>query len=280
MIPASFEYHRPQTLDEAVALLGQSEDAKILAGGHSLVPAMKFRLAQPKTVIDISRIAELSYIREANGGIAIGAMTTHFQIESSDLLYKRCPLMPEVAVNIGDVQVRNKGTLAGSLAHADPAADWPAAILALDAELEIAGPNGRRCVKASEFFVDMMQTAVQPNELLSEIRLPITGRSVAYAKFAQKASGFAIAGVAVVIDKQSKSVRVGITGVASKAYRASAVERALQARPLTSELIAQAASKAPEGIDPLNDIHASAEYRAHLARVNTRRALEIAVSRA
>jgi carbon-monoxide dehydrogenase medium subunit len=279
MIPANFEYHRPQTLDEAVALLGQSEDAKILAGGHSLVPAMKFRLAQPKTVIDISRIAELSYIREANGQIAIGAMTTHYEIESSELLQKRCPLLPEVAVNIGDVQVRNKGTLAGSLAHADPAADWPAAILALDAEIEISGPNGKRSIKASEFFVDMMQTAVQPNELLSEIRLPITARSVAYAKFAQKASGFAIAGVAVVIDKQSKSARVGITGVASKAYRASAVESALQGRALTPDLIAQAASKAAEGIDPLNDIHASAEYRAHLARVNTRRALEMAASR-
>jgi aerobic carbon-monoxide dehydrogenase medium subunit len=279
MIPANFEYHRPQTLDEAVALLGQSEDAKILAGGHSLVPAMKFRLAQPKTVIDISHIAELSYIREANGQIAIGAMTTHYEIESSELLQKRCPLLPEVAVNIGDVQVRNKGTLAGSLAHADPAADWPAAILALDAEIEISGPNGKRSIKASEFFVDMMQTAVQPNELLSEIRLPITARSVAYAKFAQKASGFAIAGVAVVIDKQSKSARVGITGAASKAYRASAVESALQGRALTPDLIAQAASKAAEGIDPLNDIHASAEYRAHLARVNTRRALEMAASR-
>src|SRR5688500_1856085 len=164
MIPANFDYHRPQTLDEAVALLGQSEDAKILAGGHSLVPAMKFRLAQPKTVIDISRIAELSYIRETNGHIAIGAMTTQYQIESSDLLRDRCPLLPEVASNIGDVQVRNKGTLAGSLVHADPAADAPAAILALDAELQVAGPNGKRLVKAADFFVDMMQSAVQPNE--------------------------------------------------------------------------------------------------------------------
>jgi carbon-monoxide dehydrogenase medium subunit len=280
MIPANFDYHRPQTLDEAVALLGQNEDAKILAGGHSLVPAMKFRLAQPKAIIDISRIAELSYIREANGQIAIGAMTTHYQVESSELLRKRCPLLPEVAVNIGDVQVRNKGTLAGSLVHSDPAADWPAAILALDAELEITGPNGKRSLKPAEFFVDMMQTAVRPNEILSEIRFPITGQSVAYAKFAQKASGFAIAGVAVVIDAKSKSVRVGITGIGSKAYRASAVESALRGRALSADVIAEAASKAAEGAEPLNDIHASAEYRAHLACINTRRALEIAASRA
>ena len=280
MFPATFDYHRPNTLDEAVALLGQTEDAKVLAGGHSLVPAMKFRLAQPKTLIDISRIADLSYIRESNGRIAVGAMTTHYQIESSDLLRKRSPLLPEVAVNIGDVQVRNKGTLAGSIVHADPAADWPAAILALDAELEITGPNGKRTVQASEFFVDMMQTAVQANEILSEIRVPITAASVAYAKFAQKASGFAIAGVAVVVDKKAKSVRVGITGVAAKPYRANGVEAALQGRALTPDLIAQASAKAAEGVEPLNDIHASAEYRAHLADVNTRRALEIALRRA
>src|SRR6185503_13666974 len=165
MIPAAFDYHRPQTLSEAVRLLSSTEDAKILVGGHSLVPAMKFRLAQPKAIIDIRRIADLSYIHEANGHISFGAMTTHYQVESSELLRKRYPLLPEVAVNIGDVQVRNKGTLAGSLVHSDPAADWPAAILALDAELEITGPRGKRSIKASEFFVDMMQTSVQPNEI-------------------------------------------------------------------------------------------------------------------
>jgi len=280
MFTASFDYHRPNTLDEAVALLGRTEDAKVLAGGHSLVPAMKFRLAQPRVLIDISRIADLCYIREANGRIAIGAMTTHHHIESSDLLRKRSPLLPEVAVNIGDVQVRNKGTLGGSVVHADPAADWPAAILALDAELEITGPNGKRTVQAAEFFVDMMQTAVHPNEILSEIRVPITGPSVAYAKFAQKASGFAIAGVAALIDKKAKTVHIGITGVAAKPYRASAVEVALQGRVLTPDAIAEASAKAAEGVEALNDIHASAEYRAHLAQVNTRRALEIALSRA
>jgi len=279
MVPSAFEYFRPQTIDEAVGLLSSKEDAKILAGGHSLVPAMKFRLAQPKTVIDISRITDLSYIREANGAIHIGAMTTHHLIESSDLVRAKCPLLSETAANIGDVQVRNRGSIGGSLAHADPAADWPAAILALDAELIIKGPNNQRTVKASEFFVDIMQTALQPNEILAEIRVPATGKSVAYVKFAQKASGFAIAGVASWIDKAAKSVRVGITGIAAKAYRATAVEEALQGRALTPAAIAEAARKTVQGADPLNDIHASAAFRAHLAEVNTRRSLELANSR-
>ena len=280
MFPAHFDYHRPNSLEAAIALLGQGEDTKVLAGGHSLVPAMKFRLAQPRVLVDISRIAGLNYIREESGAIAIGAMTTHYQIESSELLRKRCPLLPEVAVNIGDVQVRNKGTLAGSVVHADPAADWPAAILALDAEIAIVGPNGKRTVKAADFFVDMMQTAVQSNEIVSEIRVPMTDRTVAYAKFAQKASGFAIAGVAAVVDRKNKNVRVGITGIAAKPYRAGSVEAALAAQSLTSDRIATASAKAAEGVEPLNDIHASAEYRLHLARLNTQRALEIAVTRA
>jgi len=277
MIPAPFDYVRPQTLDEAAALLElHGADAKVLAGGHSLVPAMKLRLAQPKTVIDISRLADLSYIREENGKIAIGAMTTHFDIESSALLADKCPLLPQVAVQIGDVQVRNRGTIGGSVAHADPAADWPAAILALDAELEIAGSMGRRVVSASEFFVDLMQTALQPNEILCEVRVPKTCRSVAYVKFAQKASGFAIAGVAVVVDKERKMVRVGVTGIAAKPYRAKAVEDFLGGKVLTPENIAEASRQAAQGVEALNDIHASAEFRSHLAQVNTRRALPVA----
>jgi carbon-monoxide dehydrogenase medium subunit len=276
MIPTAFEYYRPQTLNEAGALLMKyGEDAKVLAGGHSLIPAMKLRLAQPKVLIDIGRIADLSYIRERDGKIAIGAMTTHYEIESSKLLTEKCPLLTEVAPQIGDVQVRNKGTLGGSLVHADPAADWPAAILALDAELEIAGPNGRRVVKAGDFFVDMFQTAVQPNEILVEIRVPATGKSVAYVKFAQKASGFAIAGVAVVIKQKYTDVRIGVTGVAPKPYRARAVEQALR----VGAGLPEAAEKAAEEIEPLGDLHASAGFRAHLARVNTRRALERAAAR-
>ena len=273
MIPAAFDYHQPKTLEEALGILASNEEAKVLAGGHSLLPAMKLRLAQPKALIDLSRVAELNYIREENGRIAIGAMTTHFEIESSALLQDKCPLLPELALHIGDVQVRNKGTFGGSLVHADPAADWPAAVLALNAEFEIAGPNGRRTVKAADFFVEMMQSAVQPNEILREIRLPVTPKSVAYAKFAQKASGFAIAGVAVLVNKQARTASIGITGVAANPYRATAVEKQLQGKELSAELIRAASSKAADGIDPLNDIHASAEFRAHLAQVQCQRAL-------
>src|SRR6185503_16969884 len=274
MIPAPFDYARPQSLDEALAALASSDDAKVLAGGHSLIPAMKLRLAQPRMVVDISRLSGLNYIRAANGSIAIGAATTHHAIESSALLNEKCPLLPEVAAQIGDAQVRNRGTIGGSLVHADPAADWPAAILALDAQLEIAGPNGRRTVAAGDFFVEMMQSAVQSNEILVEIRVPITGRSVAYAKFAQKASGFAIAGVAAIVEAASKTVRVGVTGVATKAFRAAAAEDALRGKTLTAANIQLASDHADDGIETLNDIHASAEFRAHLTRVNTRRALE------
>jgi len=280
MIPAAFDYVQPKTLDEALAALASHEDSKVLAGGHSLIPAMKLRFAQPKTVVDLSRIADLSYIHEHGDQVAIGAMTTHYDIESSALLADKCPLMPEVAAQIGDVQVRNKGTLGGSLVHADPAADWPAPILALDAEMEIAGLGGRRTVKARKFFVEMMQSAVRPDEILVEIRVPVTGRNVAYVKFAQKASGFAIAGVAVVVvDLAQNTVRVGVTGVAPKAYRAAAVEKALRGKTVTADAIQAAAAKAARGIEPLNDIHASAGFRAHLACVNTRRALELAAAR-
>ena len=277
MYPANFDYKRPATVDEAVALLAQHGDAaKLLAGGHSLIPAMKLRLAQPKVVVDLGGISTLSYIREADGRIAIGAMTTHQEIASSTLLREKCPLLPETASHIGDLQVRNKGTIGGSLAHADPAADYPAAILALDADIDVAGPNGRRTIRAESFFVDLLQTAIAAGELITEIRVQPTARAVAYVKTEQKASGFALAGVAVVISPSG--VRVGVTGIAAKAYRATAVEQTLDGQT-TPEAIALAASRAADGVDPLSDIHASAEYRAHLAQVNTRRALERALAR-
>ena len=279
MIPTTFDYLRPATLDEALIALATREDPKVLAGGHSIIPAMKLRLAQPKTVIDISRITELAQIREQDGKISIGAMVTHFQIESSELLAEKCALLPETAAQIGDVQVRNRGTIGGSLVHADPAADWPAAMLALDAEMQIAGAGGRRVIAAKDFFVEMMQSAVQSNEILAEIRVPVTPKSTAYVKFAQKASGFAIAGVAAVVDRAKRTVRIGVTGVAPRAYRAAGVESALRGREISAESIREAAGKASDGIETLNDIHASAEFRAHLAIVNTRRALEFAVSR-
>ncbi|PYI88584.1 MAG: carbon monoxide dehydrogenase [Verrucomicrobia bacterium] len=259
MIPAAFDYLRPQSLNEAIRMLADhAADCKVLAGGHSLIPAMKLRLAQPKTIIDISRIADLSYIRHHDGQLAIGAMTTHYEIESSALVREKCPLLAEVASQIGDVQVRNKGTIGGSLVHADPAADWPAPILALDAELAIADPTDFRAVPAKEFFVDLMQTAVRPNDILCEIRVRTTASSVAYVKFAQKASGFAIAGVAALLDPTNQTVKIGITGVSAKPYRAKAVEQYLKGKELIPETLAKAA---------------------HLAQVNTRRALERAASR-
>ena len=279
MYAASFDYQRPTTIDEAIALLAKhGDDAKVLAGGHSLIPAMKLRLARPRIVIDIARIANLSEIRESGGRIAIGALATHRAVETSALLNSKCPVLSEAASVIGDVQVRNKGTIGGSLVHADPAADYPAAILALDAEVEVAGPGGRRTIRAADFFVDLLQTSLAADEILIEVRVPATARTVAYIKTEQKASGFALAGVAVVAG--ADGIRIGVTGVAATAYRAAAAEQVLagQSSPST-ETIALAASRAADGVEPLNDIHASADFRAHLARVNTRRAIEKALAR-
>lgn len=277
MHPAPFDYYRASTLSEAVDLLARhGEDAKILAGGHSLIPAMKLRLARPSAVIDIGGIAELSYVRDGQTHVAIGALATHRMIEASPLLNDRCPLLPAVASQIGDLQVRNRGTIGGSLAHADPAADWPAAVLALDAEIVLAGPRGLRHVRASAFFTGLLQTAIAPGEVLCEIRVPATGRRVAYVKTEQKASGFALCGVAVAID--ASGARVGITGVAATPYRASAVEKALAGRTVDMAAAGAAAGHAADGVDALADIHATSEYRAHLARVNTRRAFERALA--
>src|SRR2546425_8251612 len=225
MIPAQFDYQAPRTLDEAISLLAQhADDAKILAGGHSLIPAMKLRLAQPQLLIDIGLIKDLSYIREEEGQIRIGAMTTHYQIESSERLKQICPLLPECAASIGDVQVRNKGTIGGSLAHSDPAGDWPAAIIALRAELVAVGTNGERVIKADDFFVDLLTTALEPREILREIRVKKNGTHHAYAKMPHPASGFAVVGVAANLimngSNECQSASIGITGASSKAYRA------------------------------------------------------------
>ena len=280
MIPTPFDYVRPSTLNEALDLLAKhGDDAKVLAGGHSLIPAMKLRLSQPKVLVDIGRITDLRSINQQNGTIAIGAMSTHYQIESSDLLKRSCSLLPEVAGKIGDVQVRNRGTIGGSCVHADPAGDWPAAMLALDAQFELAGPNGTRTVAAKDFFVDILTSAIGPNEILKFIHVPVTANTCAYVKFAQKASGFAIAGVAAVVDKGKREVAVAVTGVAAKAYRATGTEASLRGQDPTADVIAAAAEKAADGIEPLSDIHAAADYRAHLARVQAKRALWAAVSR-
>jgi carbon-monoxide dehydrogenase medium subunit len=285
MIPAQFSYEAPTTIDEALTLLAANADeAKILAGGHSLIPAMKLRLAQPTMLVDIGRIRDLSYIREEGDQILIGAMTTHYQLESSTLLQKICPLLPECGSQIGDVQVRNKGTIGGSLAHSDPAGDWPAAIIALGAEMVAVGKNGERTINADDFFVDLLTTALDSGEILREIRIPKpAGRfSHAYQKVRHPASGFAVVGVAIALQMGAngscESAGAGITGVASKAYRAGAVEKALQGQQLNEKTINQAALHATDGIDANSDLYASADYRRHLAQVHTRRAIQRTVT--
>src|SRR5687767_8240656 len=283
MIAAQFDYVRADSLDEALSLLAQNEDAKVLAGGHSLIPAMKLRLAQPPLLVDISRIKDLTYIREEDGQIRIGAMTTHYQIESSDLLKNICPLLPDCASHIGDMQVRNKGTIGGSVAHADPAGDWPAAIIALNAEMVAISKNGERTIKADDFFVDMLTTALEPGEILREIRIKKTnGRTGhAYVKMPHPASGFAVVGVAANLSfsggSECKSASIGITGVSAKAYRASAVEDNLIGAKLDLQTITSAASRATEGVDINGDLFASDDYRRHLAQVYTRRAISAAI---
>jgi carbon-monoxide dehydrogenase medium subunit len=286
MISTQFDYVRAQTLDEALTLLSQNEDAKILAGGHSLIPAMKLRLAMPSLLIDIGRIADLSYIREEGEQVLIGAMTSHYQIESSELLKQVCPLLPECAGHIGDVQVRNKGTIGGSLAHSDPAGDWPAAVIALNAELVVAGQSGDRTISVNDFFVDLMTTAIEPGEILREIRInKAGGRSgQAYVKMHHPASGFAVVGVAasLTLDENGacQTASIGITGVSSKAYRAGAVESSLVGSAIDEPSTASAAGHATDGVEINGDLFASEDYRRHLAQVYTRRAIAMASGRA
>jgi aerobic carbon-monoxide dehydrogenase medium subunit len=287
MIPASFEYQAPKTLDDALRLLGRhGDEAKILAGGHSLLPLMKLRLASPRYVIDIGHLRGLNYIREEGDQIAIGALTTHAQVAASELLREKCPLLPETAAEIGDIQVRNRGTIGGSLAHADPAADYPAAILALEAELVVQSGSGKRTIFAAEFFVDLLSTQVRPGEILTEVRVPIrrSGEGSAYRKFHQPASGFATVGAAARLitskDGKIQDIALGMTGVGSKAYRASAVEKALRGKKADDDTIAAACAKAAQGIDPLSDIFASSEYRRAMAAVFAHRAFSAALARA
>jgi aerobic carbon-monoxide dehydrogenase medium subunit len=286
MPATAFEYHAPTTLQEALSLLTQyGGEAKILAGGHSLLPIMNLRLAQPKALIDIGKIAGLSGIREENGTIVIGAMTTHYLLESSSLLKQKVPILPETAAVIGDVQVRNRGTIGGSIAHADPAGDLPAAAVALDMQLKAIGPRGERTLKAREFFVDILTTALQPDEILTEIRVPVfaprTGS--AYEKFPNPASRYAIVGAAAVVTTDANGVcqkaSVGLNGISGKPVAAVGVEQALVGKRLNDQSIQESAAKAADGLELLGDIFASAEYRAHLARVYTKRALTRASGR-
>ncbi len=286
MIPAAFEYHAPKNLEEAFRLLDRhGDEAKLLAGGHSLLPMMKLRLAAPRFVIDLGRLKGLDYIREEQGHIVIGALATHAAIEHSSLLRAKCPLLPETAAAIGDVQVRNRGTIGGSLAHADPAADYPAAILVLDAALALQSSSGSRTVGVGEFFMDMLTTQLRPGEILTEVRVPIIGKGsgAAYCKLPQPASGYAVVGVAARValaNGKLAQVNIGVTGVGPKAYRAEHVEDALRGKKASEKSIAEAASHAAHGIDALADLHASADYRREMAVVFTRRALALAIARA
>ena len=287
MITEPFGYHAPKSLSEAVRLVAQfGADGKVLAGGHSLIPLMKLRLASPKHLVDIGGISDLSYIREDGDEIQIGATTTHFRIESSDLLKTKCPLLPETAGEIGDAQVRNKGTMGGSLAHSDPAGDWPAAILALDAEIHAVSARGERWIPAREFFVDLLSTALEGGEILTAVRVPALPPRAgdAYLKLRHPASGFAVAGVAarVVLGENGSIERatVGITGIGPKAYRATAVENTLAGKSPSTKKLEEASAHAADGVEANSDLYASAEYRSHLARVYTRRAIEKALERA
>jgi carbon-monoxide dehydrogenase medium subunit len=279
MIPAEFDHIAPPTLNEAIrALAARGEEAKLLAGGQSLLPIMKLRLASPKLLIDLARIPGLGEIKQEGDRITIGALATHYQIESSGLLKKKCPLLPQTARLIGDVQVRNRGTIGGSLAHADPGADLPAAMLALGAEFCARGPEGERWIKAEEFFLGLMATALRPAEILTAVRVPVlSGRcGTAYLKVPQQASGFALVGVAAwlrVEKGRCADIGVGLTGTGARPCRAVAVEETLRGRKFEAAAIQAAASRATEGIDPLDDMHATADFRLHLTRVYAFRAM-------
>ena len=283
MIPGSFEYYAPRSLNDAVKFLADHrDDVKILSGGQSLLPLMKMRLSKPGFIVDIGRIPGLDTITETASHLIVGALVTHAQIETSDLLGNKCPLLPQTATTIADVQVRNRGTLGGSIAHADPAGDWPATALALDAEVKIAGPNGERWVKCAEFFLGLLMSVLEPDEIVTAIKVPVTsGDKTAYLKAAPRSSGFAVVGAAVrlTLDAAGTCSRaaIGITGVTDKAYRAERVEQMLTGKKLDATVIEEAAREACRNIEVIEDINGSAEYRKQLTEVYVGRAIEAAL---
>jgi carbon-monoxide dehydrogenase medium subunit len=281
MISQNFEYSCPSTLQDALAMLSDGS-AKVLAGGMSLIPLMKLRLAAPEHVVDMRRVPGLDGIRQSSDGIHVGAMATHYKIESSPVLRAHCPLLAETASQIGDVQVRNMGTIGGSVAHSDPAADYPAALFALEAKVRLASARGERTLSFGDFLVDTFTTALEPGEIVTEIVVPTesSGTGVSYQKLHQPASGFAMVGAAVRLARGVGGggvgfVRVGITGLASKAYRATNVEQILQS---TGD-VDQAAAVVADGVEASSDLNASAHYRSHMARVYTARAIKVALAR-
>ncbi len=284
MIPTAFDYLRATSVNDALAKLRASNgEAKLIAGGHSLIPVMKFRLSEPKTLIDIGRIPELSGIRSKDGKIEIGAGTVHHDVATSALLQKECPMIAEAAASIGDPQVRNRGTLGGSIAHADPSADYPAAMLALDADIHLRGPNGDRTVAARDFFRGLFTVDLAADEIIVAVHFaPV--KAAAYAKLYQRASHFAIVGVAaavVVNQGVITSARIGVTGASSHATRLTDVEAALAGQSSSVRAIATAVRTAGAALEDLNsDIHASKEYRRAMIPVFTERAVTAALARA
>jgi carbon-monoxide dehydrogenase medium subunit len=288
MKPPRFDYAAPTTLAEAVGLLKQHEaEAKILAGGQSLMPLLNMRLTRPGILIDLGKVTELNYIREAGGMLAIGAMTTKRSVEDSDLVKGRQPLLHDATILIGHPAIRNRGTIGGSLAHADPAAEYPAVAVALDAQLQVVGPAGSRTIKADDFYVSYLTTAMEPTEILTEVRYPVLPDRTGWSclEVARRHGDFAMAGAAVTVtlaaDGRCSASRIVLFGVAPVPLRAVAAEQVVIGQKPTDKLFQQAGEKAAEAVEePMSDVHASAEYRRYLAQVLTRRALAEAVSRA
>ena len=285
MKPPPFAYHAPTQLDEVLALLERhGDDAKVLAGGQSLMPLLNFRLSYPSALIDINRVAELSYLRQENGQVRIGALTRQRTVEFSELVHRQLPLLYEATTLVGHLPIRTRGTIGGSLAHADPAAEYPTVALVLDAELVLQGPSGQRSVSAEEFFVSYLTTALTPNEIVTEIRFspasPTSGW--AFEEVARRHGDFALVGVACVIDtegEQCRTARLAAAGVGPTPIRLRAAENILVQQGVTEQSIKHAAAQAAELVEPDSDIHASADFRRHLTQVLTRRAIQQALER-
>jgi carbon-monoxide dehydrogenase medium subunit len=272
VIPARFDYEVADSVEGAIQLLGSGRDAKILAGGHSLLPLMKLRLARPELLVDIGRLSELAYVREDGDRIAIGALTRHHDLERDEVVRRGCAILAYTAGLVGDPQVRHRGTIGGSVAHGDPASDLPTVLLALDAELVVRGGGGERTIAAGDFFTGFLETALAPEEVLTEIRVPKTSGGWSYLKFNRRAQDWATVGVAVV---SNGDTRVALTNMSATPVRARGVEEAVAG----GGDAATAAERAAAGTSPPSDPNGSAEYREHLARVLVRRALEEAAGR-
>ena len=287
MFPASFGYIAARSIEEALELVARhGEEGKLLAGGHSLIPAMKLRLASPRTLIDLGTVPGLSGVRADGHHLVIGALTVHADIAASDLVRKHVPGLADAASVIGDLQVRNRGTIGGSVAHADPAADLPVILTALDASFIAQSRAGTRAIAVDDFFTDFYATALDANEILTEIRVPIpaSGSGTAYAKLPHPASGYVVVSAGALVTRQASGscagIRVALGGLGSGPIRAVATEMELQGKPLTSQIIAAAAAKAAEETDPDDDSYASADYKRHVATVYARKAIAAAAERA